>query len=82
MAELKPCPFCGGYVHIDHGPTYFREHLLYCEGCDMYFALDDGQATEDELIEAFNRRTGQTTVNQYGDNNACIHNVGTLNLNW
>ena len=59
MLELKPCPFCGADVHIDHGPTYFREHLLYCEGCDMYFALDDINATEDELTRVYNRRNSE-----------------------
>lgn len=54
---IKPCPLCGGYAHIDaHGPTYFREHVIYCEGCDMYFALDAYKATQKDLIEAFNRR--------------------------
>ena len=82
MAELKPCPFCGGYTRIDHGPTYFREHLIYCEGCDMYFALDAYQATEADLIEAFNRRVVQVNMTQNGSNNTCIHNVGALTLNW
>lgn len=56
MKEIKACPLCGGYVHVDNGPTYFREHILYCEGCDMYFALDSYNATENDLIKAFNRR--------------------------
>lgn len=80
MPELKPCPFCGGHVHVDHGPTYFREHLLYCEGCDMYFALDAFTATEADLIDAFNRRVHTVTVTQNGNNNHVIHNVGVLNL--
>ncbi len=56
MAELKPCPFCGGYVHIDHGSSYFRREMLYCEGCDMWFGLDAFTATRDDLVETFNRR--------------------------
>ena len=80
MAETKPCPFCGGYVHIDHSSSYFRYEMLYCEGCDMYFALDNFNATEADLIEAFNRRVHTVTVNQNGNNNHVIHNVGVLNL--
>lgn len=54
--KLKPCPLCGGAVHFDCGPTYFRKHVLYCEGCDMYFALDAVHATAQDLVNAFNRR--------------------------
>lgn len=56
--KLKHCPFCGGYVHQDHSASYFRELVLYCEGCDMYFALDSFNAEADDLINAFNRRVG------------------------
>lgn len=34
MTELKPCPFCGGYVHLDEAYSYFRDFVLYCEGCN------------------------------------------------
>jgi len=54
--KLKPCPFCGGYVHQDHSASYYRELVLYCEGCDMYFALDAFNAETKDLINAFNRR--------------------------
>lgn len=55
--ELKPCPFCGGYAHIDKTSSmFFRDASIYCEGCDMWFFLDDVYATEDELCEAWNRR--------------------------
>ncbi len=56
MSELKPCPFCGGYVHLDEAYSYFRDFVLYCEGCDMVFTLDSFCATKDELIEAWNQR--------------------------
>ena len=62
MEKLKPCPLCGGYVHIDNSPSYFRDHMLYCEGCDMYFSLDSVHATEDDLILAFNKRVAQNRV--------------------
>lgn len=58
MAELKPCPFCGGYAHIDKtgSLTLFRNAAIYCEGCDTYFLLDSLRATEEDLINAWNRR--------------------------
>lgn len=56
MPELKPCPFCGGYVHLDEAYSYFRDFVLYCEGCDMVFTLDSFRATKKELIEAWNQR--------------------------
>lgn len=54
--ELKPSPFCGGYVHLDEAYSYFRDFVLYCEGCDMVFTLDSICITKDELIEAWNQR--------------------------
>lgn len=54
--RLMACPFCGGYVHQDKSAQYFRENMLYCECCDMYFALDAYNATEDDLETAFNHR--------------------------
>ena len=56
MPELKPCPFCGGYVHLDEAYSCFRDFVLYCEGCDMVFTLDSFCATKEELIEAWNQR--------------------------
>ena len=58
--RLLPCPFCGGYVHEESKP-YFRDYMLYCEGCDMYFALDSLYANMDDLIEKFNRRADDNT---------------------
>jgi hypothetical protein len=56
--KLKPCPFCGGYVHQDKTVSYFRDYVIYCEGCDMYFALDSFNAEGSDLIEKFNKRAG------------------------
>lgn len=56
MTELKPCPFCGGYVHLDEAYSYLHDFVLYCEGCDMVFTLDSLCVTKQELIEAWNRR--------------------------
>ena len=57
MSDLKPCPFCEGEnVHLDKAYSYFRDIVIYCEGCDMVFTLDDCNTTEQEVIEAWNRR--------------------------
>lgn len=55
--KLKPCPFCGGEAHIDTS-TSLRDYVVYCEGCDTYFALDAYSATEHDLVAAWNRRLG------------------------
>lgn len=65
--NLMACPFCGGFVHQDKSAEYFRELMLYCEGCDMYFALDDINATEEKLEIAFNTRAQDKTVKPYID---------------
>jgi Lar family restriction alleviation protein len=56
--ELKPCPFCGGYAHIDKtsSMTCFRDAAIYCEGCNSWYVLDAFSATEEDLIDAWNRR--------------------------
>lgn len=56
MAELKSCPFCGGSVRFDEAYNYFRDHVIYCDGCDIVFTLDDCTATAEEVIAAWNRR--------------------------
>lgn len=57
MQELKPCPFCGGEsVHIDRAYSYFRDTVIYCEGCDMVFTLDDCDAPDEAIADAWNRR--------------------------
>lgn len=58
-SELRPCPFCGGTAHIEKNSWMteaVRDHIIYCEGCDSYFAIDDVDAKEEDLIEAWNRR--------------------------
>jgi len=56
MTELKPCPFCGGTAHVDRHYSYFRDFVIYCEGCDTVFGLDDWRTTEAETVDAWNRR--------------------------
>lgn len=55
--ELKPCPFCGECAaHLDEAYSYYSDKVIYCENCDIVFSLDDCNATEEQLIEAWNRR--------------------------
>ena len=55
--ELKPCPFCGERsVYLDKAYSYYSDTVIYCENCDIVFSLDDVNATEEQLIEAWNRR--------------------------
>lgn len=57
MSELKPCPFCGECaIHIDKAYSYYCDKVIYCENCDILFSLDDCKSTEEQLIEAWNRR--------------------------
>lgn len=58
---LKPCPFCGAgeSVHLDKAYSYFRDTVIYCENCGMVFTLDDFDATTEQIISAWNRRTTQ-----------------------
>lgn len=56
MYELKPCPFCGGSVHMETGYSYFRDYVIYCDGCDSVFTLDDCHSSRDDVKEVWNRR--------------------------
>lgn len=56
IINLKPCPFCGGYAHLDKTYSYFRDIVIYCEECDTVFTLDDCNATEEDIVNAWNRR--------------------------
>ena len=53
---MKPCPFCGGDVRFDKAYSYFRDSVIYCDGCDMVFTLDDCTASDDDIARAWNRR--------------------------
>ena len=73
MAELKPCPFCGGSVRFDKAYSYFRDSVIYCDDCDMVFTLDDCQASDDEICAAWNSRN----ADKHGEVNENIDN-GTI----
>ena len=59
MTELKPCPFCGGEVRLDIAYSYFRDTVIYCDGCDMVYTLDDCDATKEQIAEAWNMRASE-----------------------
>lgn len=54
--DLNLCPFCGGDVRFDKAYSYFRDSVIYCDGCDMVFTLDDCTASDDDIARAWNRR--------------------------
>ena len=49
MAELKPCPFCGGEARLGMD---FDWHFVYCIECQAQIERD----YEKEAIDAWNRR--------------------------
>ncbi|MEY8367567.1 Lar family restriction alleviation protein [Anaerovoracaceae bacterium 42-11] len=51
--KLKKCPFCGGEASIIGHSTIW----VYCNECLGQTAAGD---TEEEAIEAWNRRVGET----------------------
>lgn len=55
MAELKPCPFCGGKAEIYDGITFGfqRQYEPRCVKCECAIGLYD---TEEQAAEAWNRR--------------------------
>lgn len=67
MAEiLKPCSFCGeDMAHFD--TDFIHDTVIYCEGCDTIFCLDDATATPEEVAEAWNRRAGHYIGDSYED---------------
>ena len=62
--ELKPCPFCGGEAKIKCGEivnryntAVYRHYHVECMSCGVDTRNFD---TDDEAIEAWNRRTDRT----------------------
>ena len=49
MAELKPCPFCGGEAVL-YGQVFY---YIVCKSC---LAESKGNYSEQAAIEAWNRR--------------------------
>lgn len=53
MAELKPCPFCGGIPEICGGGGEEGYFWVYCFSCG---AEMKGDEIKEKAIEAWNRR--------------------------
>ena len=62
MAELKPCPFCGGEIDERGGQcNYGKETMildLKCKSCETIFKFKSKWSCNpyEEAIEAWNRR--------------------------
>ena len=57
MAELKPCPFCGGkeaYLTVN----YYGDSYVRCPNCGaVVWGGDDERPNEKRAIKLWNRRT-------------------------
>ena len=59
--ELKPCPFCGNNaVCFEEEYSFFGLGVIYCNDCDVFFSLDDINASDDDICAAWNRRAENT----------------------
>ena len=60
MAELKPCPFCGGEARIYFDPEGTKDiagrHWAYNAVCDRCCATSGTTFLKEKAIEAWNRR--------------------------
>ena len=63
MAELKPCPFCGGVAFADRFMQPKEEWRIMCTSCPTRFGRHAGLSKK-EAIKAWNRRT-KIEVNFY-----------------
>ena len=55
MAELKPCPFCGGEAHIEQFMQPKEEWRIKCVDCPTRFGRCAG-LNKKEVIKAWNKR--------------------------
>lgn len=55
MAELKPCPFCGGKIEIV-GVNNGNPFMAYCDNCGLEFGRDKEYYSY-QIVEAWNTRT-------------------------
>lgn len=54
MAELKPCPFCGGQVQMFSG-FIAGVTMIVCKKCRAIVSFG-GKEREQETVKAWNRR--------------------------
>ena len=92
MADLKPCPFCGGEVkgYLDN----HKKAMIECENCNMYFGVkleigcklvEGWKATFDskeELFEAWNTRKPMKAVVAELENLNCEYVHHCTNNDW
>lgn len=69
MAELKPCPFCGGMVTETSGVVYGKKRVIKgtfdCLQCHATISIRATYTTQepfDALYEAWNRRAEDAQV--------------------
>ncbi len=55
MAELKPCPFCGGEACVQFYPFEPAAEVV-CSECGARGTAWFGEKNEERAIEAWNRR--------------------------
>ncbi len=85
MSELKPCPFCGAE---EEDIAFIESYLpftssfrgFYCRKCGGALFSKNLRHNYNDLVTLWNRRMSTTEVNQFGENNMHITNLGTLNL--
>ena len=59
MAELKPCPFCGGKALLSHDHAGEGASYVRCEKCGLEsvrFIKSFECASDDRAVEFWNRR--------------------------
>ena len=59
MAELKPCPFCGGEAVLEHDYCARGYSYVRCGKCGVkgfMFCMKFNKSSDEEAIEAWNRR--------------------------
>ena len=56
MAELKPCPFCGGEAKLEHLSKSSMVYCLSCKASSKLIEYAPDYASDEKAIEAWNRR--------------------------
>lgn len=57
MAELLPCPFCGGKAFVSARLPYFGETFTVAVACEDCNASSKHKIKEEDAIKAWNTRT-------------------------
>ena len=67
--QLGICPHCGNEeVRITDEYLYcFGRKVVYCDYCDSMFALDAINATEEDLIKAYNKRDSDEAIGTWDE---------------